>query len=233
MNRFNTAAGAAAAPTAPSAPANPYFTKGNPGSGIPATQPGEWWFHMISEEIRQVISDAGLTPDHTNLTQLSAAISALITAGVSAQKIMQVSDQKAANTDGGACSATTNHTRVLNTVDINTIPSASLASNQITLPAGTYDVLARAPCTADQNRAYLYNVTDSAVALLGGTNNSGTDGADRVTTDSLVVGRITIAGTKVFELRHYTAGAFGIGFGTAVNDTRVEVYSVVQIKKVA
>jgi hypothetical protein len=81
MERYNRGAGAASAPTPPSAPANPYFTEGNPSLGVPATQPGPWWFHMITEEMRKVITDAGLTPDHTDLTQLSAAIQAMIING--------------------------------------------------------------------------------------------------------------------------------------------------------
>lgn len=82
MERYNRGAGAASAPTPPSAPANAYFTEGNPSLGVPATQPGPWWFHMITEEMRKVITDAELTPDHTDLTQLSAAIQAMITASL-------------------------------------------------------------------------------------------------------------------------------------------------------
>ena len=73
MDRYNLAAGAAAPPGAPAAPANPYYTAGTPGS-VPATAPGPWFFHMVTEELRKVITDAGLTPDHANLTQLSQAI---------------------------------------------------------------------------------------------------------------------------------------------------------------
>jgi phage-related tail fiber protein len=79
MNRFNSANGSPAAPVAPGAPANPYFTSGNPGGGVPATTPGAWWFHMMSEELRNAILAAGLTPDHTNLGQLAQAIGLLAT----------------------------------------------------------------------------------------------------------------------------------------------------------
>lgn len=82
MDRFNTSAGSASAPVAPTAPDNPYFTSGNPGLGVPATVPGPYWFHMISEEIRNVIFEAGLTPDHENLTQLYEAIQTMIDANV-------------------------------------------------------------------------------------------------------------------------------------------------------
>jgi hypothetical protein len=82
MDRYNRGAGSASAPSAPAAADNPYFTEGNPTLGVPATQPGPWWFHMITEELRAVIVAAGLTPDHEDLDQLSEAIQALIEAGL-------------------------------------------------------------------------------------------------------------------------------------------------------
>jgi hypothetical protein len=78
MDRYNRGAGSASAPSAPASPANPFFTEGNPTLGVPATQPGPWWFHMMTEELRAVIVAAGLTPDHTDVTQLTQAIAALI-----------------------------------------------------------------------------------------------------------------------------------------------------------
>lgn len=54
-----------------------YPTDGNTGTGTPAAAPGAAWFHMIGEELRKVLVDAGITPDHTNTTQLSAAIQIL------------------------------------------------------------------------------------------------------------------------------------------------------------
>lgn len=82
MDHFNTSAGSASVPAAPAAPDNPYFTSGNPSLGVPATVPGPYWFHMISQEIRNVLIEAGLTPDHENLTQLHEAIEILIAAGI-------------------------------------------------------------------------------------------------------------------------------------------------------
>src|SRR4051812_47395930 len=49
-------------------------------------------------------------------------------------------DQKAANTAGGASVAGSWIARTLNATPLNTIVGASLAANQITLPAGTYIV---------------------------------------------------------------------------------------------
>jgi hypothetical protein len=59
-----------------------YPTAGNPGTGTPATKPGPWWYHMITEEIRAVIADAGLTPDKAQTNQLLAAITGKIGAAI-------------------------------------------------------------------------------------------------------------------------------------------------------
>lgn len=81
MERYNQSAGSASAPTAPAAPTNKFFTVGNPGGGTPATVPGEWWFHMLTEELRAVIIEGGLTPDHTSLTQVRDAIKNIVKGG--------------------------------------------------------------------------------------------------------------------------------------------------------
>ena len=56
-----------------------------------------------------------------------------------------VQDQKSSGTEGGGCTAGTWKTRDLNTEVADTASIASLASNQITLSAGTYRVRANAP----------------------------------------------------------------------------------------
>lgn len=73
MDRYLEAAHSASPPSAPAANAG-YPTNGNPQTATPASEPGEWWFHMVTEEIRAVIAAAGLTPDHATVTQLAAAI---------------------------------------------------------------------------------------------------------------------------------------------------------------
>jgi hypothetical protein len=81
-NRKFEADAIASPPAAPVSPSAGYPTNGDPSSGQNATEPGAWWFHSIGEEIRTVIEAAGLTPDHADLTQLSAAIDALIAANI-------------------------------------------------------------------------------------------------------------------------------------------------------
>lgn len=81
MDRAYESGSSESAPLAPETPSIGYPTAGNPGGGTPATKPGPWWYHMVTEEVRNVILAAGLTPDHEDLSQLSAAIQSLIDFG--------------------------------------------------------------------------------------------------------------------------------------------------------
>ena len=153
-----------------------------------------------------------------------------INSALTAPAYMLVRDEKSVGTIGGASSATTHHTRTLNTVLRNTITGASLGSNQITLPAGTYRVRASAPAyAANWHKAYLYNVTAGSLALAGTSEYQ----AVSVQTRSLLDDRITVASSTVFELRHYidTAASEGLGVRTNVSAAGIEVYSIVEIIK--
>src|ERR1043165_5290682 len=80
---------------------------------------------------------------------------------------LKVSDRKASGTSGGTNTIGT-HDRTFNTIDINTISGANLASNVVTLPAGTYEFQGRAPGIGVlAQRAFLFNDTDAVFALLG------------------------------------------------------------------
>lgn len=71
----------AAPPAAPAVPSAGYPTDGDPQAATPATVPGAFWFHQIGEELRAVITAAGLTPDNGDLTQLITAMQAIWGAG--------------------------------------------------------------------------------------------------------------------------------------------------------
>ncbi|HFG1053828.1 TPA: hypothetical protein ACGEGF_000704 [Yersinia enterocolitica] len=53
-----------------------WFTEG--GNGIPPSWPGATWFNIIQAEMLNVLAAAGITPDKENLSQLSEAITNLI-----------------------------------------------------------------------------------------------------------------------------------------------------------
>lgn len=81
MDRAFSSGASGTPPSAPASPSSGYATSGNPGTGTPATKPGAWWYHMVTEELRQLIVAAGLTPDYTNTSQVAQAVQALIAAG--------------------------------------------------------------------------------------------------------------------------------------------------------
>jgi hypothetical protein len=147
--------------------------------------------------------------------------------------VLWVRDEKASGAGGGTAAASSYTTRTLNTIKKNTISGASVASNQITLPAGTYRVSFSAPAySVSGHQAYLYNVTDAATAISGSTAYvSGTS----VQTESGVRGtEIVLTASKVFELRHWTnTNTAGTGLGLMASSGQGEVYAQVFIEKVS
>lgn len=74
MDRAFESGAVALAPTAPVTPSIGYPTGGNPVGGIPPTKPGDYWFHMITEELRAIVAAAGLTPDRLTVNQVLQAL---------------------------------------------------------------------------------------------------------------------------------------------------------------
>lgn len=56
---------------------------GTPESNISGTVPGAWWFHSITEEIRNAIVQLGTAPDWTKTDQLGAAIASALSSAIS------------------------------------------------------------------------------------------------------------------------------------------------------
>ncbi len=81
MDRIFESGAAASPPSAPASPSSGYATAGNPQTAVPATKPGPYWYHQVTEELRAVIAGAGLTPSHTDLTQLYQAIQRIAVGG--------------------------------------------------------------------------------------------------------------------------------------------------------
>lgn len=139
-------------------------------------------------------------------------------------------EEQVSGTAGGTFTSGAWRTRTLNVKITDTGTLASLATNQITIPAGNYDVLAFAPAySVYAHQARIQNITDAATLLLGGVSYA--NNANAVMNHSIVAGSFTIAASKVLELQHQcgTTGAsngFGVqgGFGT-------EVYAAITLLK--
>ncbi|MFL9960469.1 hypothetical protein PQR02_04895 [Paraburkholderia sediminicola] len=154
----------------------------------------------------------------------------LVAPPASALPYIHVREQQPNGTSGGGSVGAAQQTRVLNTVATNTITGASLGSNLITLPAGTYRVQASAPAyQASVHQASLYNATDSSVLVVGTSEMS--VGGNNVQTRSWVVGSFTLSAAKSVSIRHYTGIASSLG--NPASDGLGEVYTEVEITKVA
>lgn len=146
--------------------------------------------------------------------------------------LIYVRDQKSSGQAGGAAAAATWNVRTLNTVTVNTISGASLASNRVTLPAGTYRIRARAPAyLVGRHKLRLRNITAGSTAAVGSSAYAdATTGA--AVTDSVLLARITLASTTELELQHFTTSARAThGLGIEVSSSEVEVYTEMWIEK--
>lgn len=140
-------------------------------------------------------------------------------------------DKKASGVAGGTFTSGAQRTRDLNTTQFNNITSASLASNQVTLPAGTYYAeISAIAFRVDQTQARLQNITDGTTTILGQTMCSGTGNSTNL--PCLVKGAFTITGTKTFEVQHIcnaTGSGNGFGLDAGFGDN---IYTIFAIAKV-
>jgi len=156
------------------------------------------------------------------------AIDALAPVPAFENRLLHVRDEKPSGTSGGDAVVGWN-SRVLNTVKTNQITGASLASNQISLPAGTYFIDAVSPVFGvGESVARLQNV--SGPEILRGQNGYATGSS--TTCYSRITGRFTLASTTNLRIQQYAAFSNFGGLGNAVSQG-TEVYTSVMIWKVA
>jgi hypothetical protein len=150
-----------------------------------------------------------------------------------AEQYLEYRDEKPIGTDGGSFTSGAWQTRVLNVEAQDTGNNGSLASNQITLAAGTYECLIFPPAGAvGFHKARLRNITDGVTTLVGMSCDQGTGSYE--ISYSIISGRFTIASQKVFEVQHRCSATRNTdGFGTACSFDEVEVYTIAKFRKVA
>ncbi len=170
--------------------------------------------------------------DSTTLKKITFAnLQAYAQTGVNRQYILVREDQTA-GTDAGTFTTGAWRTRSMNTEHIDVGSNATVAANQITLSAGTYEFRISAPgykCNLHQCR--LYNATSAAAVGVGTVVRSAA--GDDTVARSEAVGRFVIAAPTVFEVQHICSTTRASdGFGPAGNlDT--EVYAVAEFWKIA
>ena len=170
--------------------------------------------------------------DNTTQSATTAFVTAAVAASGGATQRAQFQYQLASgsNSTETSISATTWTQRILNTTVLNTIAGASLASNQVTLPAGTYQVVSvqdmAGNVSGSATVARLRNITDATTAINGTPVNTGATIPAAVPLD----GVFTLAGAKVMEIDIY-AKALSNG-GIAVTSGEPEVYVNIVILKI-
>lgn len=141
---------------------------------------------------------------------------------------VRVQDEKAAGTPGGAFNNGAWRTRDLNVKSDDPDAIASLASNEVTLPSGTYLVRISAPAfKVNGHQIRLYNVTDAGVELVGVSAISG--GSDSCQTRSWIQGLITLGASKALRVEHQcNTTRPGDGLGDEANVGATETYAVAE-----
>lgn len=139
--------------------------------------------------------------------------------------------QTSGTTGSTAAGSATWATCVINSTPTNEITSASVSSNVISLPAGTYFIDANVTFGRNGNnivaKLRLRNTSDSTTAILG--LNSSVNSTNDILS---LRGRFTIAGTKNHELQIY--GSSGGGSAPqALSSGESEVYLDAMIWKIA
>lgn len=165
----------------------------------------------------------------TGAITLTAAGLVAIAANLLSIKVATVKEVQSQGVEGGTFTSGLDVVRVLNTVnDPNSM--LALATNQITLQAGTYFILASVPgYGCGTHVAWWRNVTDGVDTIVGSSANASNTNPD--TNESKVMDVFVITAEKVFELRHRCGTTMATsGLGKATN-IKQEVYSELMLIK--
>jgi len=137
-------------------------------------------------------------------------------------------DRKSSGSAGGSASnAGTWETRVLNYEVVDDEGIGTLASNRVTLGAGTYIVYATAPMYETQEHcAQLYDFTGGALLVQGTSERS----ASGVVTRSIISGQFTLAVSSAVYIRQYYGNNEATnGLGYPVGSGGYEYYTTLEI----
>ena len=127
---------------------------------------------------------------------------------------------------------------IFNTVKTNEITGASLSSNEVTLPSGTYfaDIMiCSTGCNAFVSR--LYNTADSSLVLEGALQYN--DSSHTKNIYSFIKGRFTISAQKTFKIQaaaQTAASTYGQGYSqsaSGLNETTIWMNRTALFWKVA
>lgn len=177
-----------------------------------------------NDVIRAVSSSASTLASTANVIFSIVKIGLKDLVGLPIPATTYISEVQTNGTNGGASTSGSTVTRTLNTTSGDSV--LSLASDQITLGAGDYEVEIEVPAVGQtDHQAFLENVTDSTNDLIG-TSAVGD-------APSIIKGRLSISESKVFRVRHYTGSTVATnGLGKASGASVSEVYTTGSVTKI-
>jgi len=158
----------------------------------------------------------------------------LLSLAAQIRKVLFIVDEKAQGTDGGTFTALGWRTRDLTTVQANDITGASLATNAITLPVGTYLIEASAPAyEVVEHQCRLYATSGDSIEIYGTSEFADATGA-KTNRSFLPKSKLILTQTTVLELQHHCSITKSTtGFGPARNSAgHPEIYSYINIEQI-
>lgn len=151
------------------------------------------------------------------------------------KSIAIITDTKTSGTDGGTFISGSWQTRELNNISDPLSIVTSLSSNQVTLPAGRYEIEAvSVGHLCGLNKIKIRNVTNSTDLLIG--TNTLSDKAlfssDKSQISSHVNGVIVLNSATTISVQHRASKTrSGDGFGLASSLGVSEIYTILKIRK--
>lgn len=148
-------------------------------------------------------------------------------------QLIHARDSKASGTVGGAVTNGSYADREITELTVNEVTGASLASNQIVLPAGTYIIMAELLAyngggSSRDVKAKLRNISDAADIIVGRVASEISSGETGVAT---VKGKFTLAAQKTVALQMRASGVT-VTAGEPATFSDAEVYTDAMIWKV-
>lgn len=145
--------------------------------------------------------------------------------------LLHVREQLGSGTAGGGASAGVNVRKLNTTVQNNIAGSSGPASDQITLPAGSYEAFATAPAFGVRFNKIWLRTAGGVVLIVG--QNAYADNVQADGSNATLSGRFTLASTTAVEIAHYCDTAKTTnGLGLAVTSGQPEVYTELLVRKV-
>lgn len=189
------------------------------------------WTTLTEKTIRDDLDWVMINENSGGVSKKMRAYNYLAGLGGGLLPYVLLRDKKVTGTNGGSFMSGARRVRDLNEVVVDTDDICILASNQFTLPAGTYRISVGCPAYyVGRHQTYLRNVSDGVDEAIG-SSEFVYYGVHEVSRSFLSM-RFTISASKTFEIQHECEDdAIGYGFGVAAGFGPYEVYTVVEIWK--